>query len=147
MEIRLFREDDAEDVSKLVRRTVLEEKEFSEKVGKHLWDKFTPDYFVDRSSAGRDIYVAIENEEIVGTAGVEGKYIGAVYVLPEKQGKGIGSRLMDVLEKRAREKGEEEVELYAFSNSEKFYMDREYIVVEKQSSSEYGNTKKLVKKL
>lgn len=47
------------------------------------------------------VSVIIENEErIIGTGTMDGRYIGRVYVLPEYHGKGYGKALMETLESK-----------------------------------------------
>ena len=45
-----------------------------------------------------DIYFAVVQGEIVGTGSVRGNEICRLFILPEYQAKGYGSRLMDLLE-------------------------------------------------
>ena len=52
-----------------------------------------------REAAGREeIYFAIVQGEIVGTGSIRGNEICRLFILPEYQGKGYGSRMMDLLE-------------------------------------------------
>ena len=52
-----------------------------------------------RRAAGREeIYLAVVQGEIVGTGSVRGNEICRLFILPEYQAKGYGSRLMDLLE-------------------------------------------------
>ena len=44
------------------------------------------------------VHVLVRDGRIVGTATRDGSYIGRVYVAPEEQGQGLGTRLMDTLE-------------------------------------------------
>lgn len=44
------------------------------------------------------VYLLTDGQHLVGTASLEGGYIGRVYVLPEQQGKGYGKALMNHLE-------------------------------------------------
>ena len=45
-----------------------------------------------------DIYFAVVQGEIVGTGSIRGNEICRLFILPEYQGNGYGSRLMDLLE-------------------------------------------------
>lgn len=45
-----------------------------------------------------DIYLAVVKEKIVGTGSIRGNEIRRLFILPEYQAKGYGSRLMDLLE-------------------------------------------------
>jgi GNAT superfamily N-acetyltransferase len=47
-----------------------------------------------------NIYLLSVDEHIIGTGSVEGRYIGRVYILPEFQGRGYGSKMMNVLEEK-----------------------------------------------
>lgn len=52
-----------------------------------------------RRAAGREeIYFAVVQGEIVGTGSIRGNEICRLFILPEYQAKGYGSRLMDILE-------------------------------------------------
>lgn len=47
---------------------------------------------------GEEIYLAVVQGEIVGTGSVRGNEICRLFILPEYQAQGYGSRLMDMLE-------------------------------------------------
>lgn len=71
----------------------------------------------------RRIIVAIDEAAIVGFGQLDpdaGEVL-AVYVLPDRQGEGIGRRLLSELEKRARARGVHRLELSATLNAAGFY--------------------------
>ena len=106
MEIRRFREADAQEVSALIAKTLRTtnirdySSEFIEKEVKVL----TPEYIAWRAS-WTHFYVVCDEARIVG-CGAIGPYWGSetesslftIFVLPEAQGKGIGRQIMHTLE-------------------------------------------------
>ena len=53
---------------------------------------------IEKDISEEKTYVITHGETIAGTGTIEGNRISRVYVLPEHQGAGIGSALMDYLE-------------------------------------------------
>ena len=104
--IRRFQENDAEQVSQLIIRTLRTTniKDYSEEYIENDVKIFTPEGVIKRAS-WTHFYVASDNETIVG-CGAIGSYWGKVdesslftiFVLPEYQGKGIGRRIIETLE-------------------------------------------------
>ena len=106
MEIRRFREADAQEVSALIAKTLRTtnirdySSEFIEKEVKVL----TPEYIAWRAS-WTHFYVVCDEARIVG-CGAIGPYWGSetesslftIFVLPEAQGRGIGRQIMHTLE-------------------------------------------------
>lgn len=75
-----------------------------------LDEQYDPADLRDRyRSAGSITFVAVDGERMVGYAsGVpaeDGYTLGALYVHPDRQGAGIGSRLLECVEDAAREEG------------------------------------------
>ena len=74
----------------------------------HYYPSGAVQFFLDlhqedriREAAGREkIYLAVEQGEIVGTGSIRRNEICRLFILPEYQAKGYGSRLMDLLEDR-----------------------------------------------
>ena len=104
---RLMRPEEAVPVSQLVRRVLLEVN--AKDYGHDFIVDYANDYGPEKVNAnieeGGHLYVALEGEEIVGCGAVvpfadhPGEcIIQTLYVLPEKEGMGIGRKLMEVLE-------------------------------------------------
>jgi GNAT superfamily N-acetyltransferase len=135
MIIEKFQPSQAEAVSKLIRRGLLEinRKDYAMEVIISLVDYFTPAQLVANAQA-QDIFVALEGEQVLGTAGLanfgspeEPNYYGvAVFVLPECQGLGIGKQLMAAVEARAGELGAEKITVRAAINAQGFYLKLGY---------------------
>lgn len=148
MEIRLFKEEDAEEVSTLVRRTLLEvnSKFYQEEIIDFLYNRFTPNYFAEKSKE-RQTYVAVDDEEILGTVSINDDWAGETYIKPEHHRKGIGTKLMRHAEKVAKEKSESQIRIYSLINSEKFYEKIGYVKCEDYYIHGKGRTIKMTKKL
>lgn len=106
MIIRRFNEQDAKEVSDLIRKTIRisNTKDYPEELMDQLIDYETPENVLQRAS-WTHFYVAVDNEQIIG-CGAIGPYWGkedesslfTIFVLPEQQGKGIGRAIIETLE-------------------------------------------------
>jgi predicted N-acetyltransferase YhbS len=68
------------------------------------------------------MFVAILRQQIVGTASLDGTMARSVFVAPNVQGMGIGSRLMVEVEKAAREAGLTTLVVQSSVTAEQFYV-------------------------
>ena len=106
MDIRRIREDDAKEVSDLIRRTIRisNAKDYPEDVIDSLIDWETPDHVLERAG-WTHFYVVVDEGTIIG-CGAIGPYWGkedesslfTIFVLPEYQGKGVGRAIIETLE-------------------------------------------------
>ena len=106
MEIRRFKETDAQEVSALIAKTLRTTniRDYSEEFIEQEVNVLTPDYIAWRAS-WTHFYVVCEGESIIG-CGAIGPYWGSetesslftIFVLPEAQGRGIGRQIMHTLE-------------------------------------------------
>ena len=135
IEISLFQESQAEDVSKLIQRNLKEvnSKDYPEEFIKLLMKDFTPARMIERAKK-QFIYVARDNKKIVGTGALENQgnvdnpayYCVAMFVLPEYHGQGIGRRLLAVVEAKAIEIGAEKLILRSAIGAPGFYLKMGY---------------------
>ena len=105
--IRKFRTCDAEEVSALVIHTLRTSniKDYSAEYIENDVKMFTPEGVMQRAS-WTHFYVAVLGNKIIG-CGAIGPYWGKedesslfnIFVLPEYQGKGVGKRIVEALEK------------------------------------------------
>ncbi len=80
---------------------------------------------IRRAAEREEIYFAVVQGEIVGTGSVRGNEICRLFILPEYQAKGYGSRLMDLLEDRVLQKYQA-VHIDASFPAESMYLKRGY---------------------
>ena len=92
--------EQAAQIVEIVKYTILQvyTKYYSNEVVQFCLDYHDLETIKKEIAEGR-VYVVCQEDQIVGTGTIEGNMITRVYVLPEKQGKGAGSVLMDHLEK------------------------------------------------
>ena len=105
--VRRFQNEDAQEVSDLIIRTLRTSniKDYSAEYIENDVKMFTPSAVVQRAS-WMHFYVVLHGEKIVG-CGAIGPYWGRedesslfnIFVLPEYQGKGVGKRIMEALER------------------------------------------------
>jgi predicted GNAT family N-acyltransferase len=83
---------------------------------------------LDELDAVCDHAVAVEDGEVVGTGRLlPTATIGRMAVREDLRGRGIGAAMLDVLERRARERGFSSVELHAQVHATAFYEKAGYV--------------------
>src|SRR5215216_7742405 len=104
--IRAFEPGDAEAVSALIRRTMRESNSRDYPLDRlqPLIDYFSPEK-VRRLGQERVCLVAEIDQQLVGTAALDGAELATFFVLPEYQGQGIGIRLLGTIEEHALMQG------------------------------------------
>ena len=106
MEIRRFKDQDAQEVSLLIAKTLRTTniKDYSPEFIENEVNVLTPEYIAWRAS-WTHFYVACDGDTIIG-CGAIGPYWGSetesslftIFVLPEYQGCGIGRKIVQTLE-------------------------------------------------
>jgi GNAT superfamily N-acetyltransferase len=93
--IRLARSEDAEGISRTIISALRETnaKDYPEAVIARVEGSFSPRAVLDLLRR-RTVFVAAVEDEIVGTASLDGEVVRTVFILPEYQGRGIGRALM-----------------------------------------------------
>lgn len=129
MEIRRFKKDDAKQIITLICRNLMEVniKDYSLAEMERLVSVFTPEYIKERAKKGH-MYVACEQEKIVGTATISDYYgsltesiILSVFVLPEFHNKSVGRELIKALEKDDLAMKAKRIEVPASISAYRFY--------------------------
>lgn len=100
--IRTFEERDAEQVSNVIRDTMMKSniEDYPLSILQPLHDYFTPSK-VNSLASERYCLVAEADGKIVGTGAIEGDELKTIFILPPYQGLGIGKKLIGCLEKHA----------------------------------------------
>ncbi|MER0043748.1 GNAT family N-acetyltransferase [Pseudomonas sp. MGal98] len=79
--------------------------------------------------ASRQVFVALDGARVVGTASLAGDVVRSVFVLPERQGRGVGKALMRHVEGIARAGGMQQLRVPASLTAVPFYSTLGYAVV------------------
>lgn len=96
------------------------------------WVDVSPDEFRDAMTArGELFFVAEAAGEVVGFAAVRGEEARAVYVRPDAVRRGIGTRLLDAVEREVRSRGGGAVSCEASLNAVPFYEANGYVAGER----------------
>jgi len=80
---------------------------------------------IEEAMSSEEIYLALVQGNIIGTGSIRKNEICRLFILPEYQGKGYGSRLMDLLEARIFEKYSK-IRVDASFPGESMYLKRGY---------------------
>lgn len=106
MKIRIFLPSDSTELSKLMRETVIKSnsKDYSKKAIQCLYDAYSCEKLL-KDSKKMNIFVAFEKSKLLGTISLVGDRISRMFVLPEFQGKKIGSKLIRHVERFAKREG------------------------------------------
>lgn len=79
--------------------------------------------------ASRQVYVALDDQRVVATASLAGDVVRSVFVLPERQGHGVGKALMAHVEGVARAAGVQRLRVPASLTAVPFYTALGYAVI------------------
>ena len=74
-------------------------------------------------------YVAVVDGRVVGSVSLNGKTVRAVFVHPDYQGRGIGAKLMDVVENAAKLQSERTLGVQSSITAQEFYAKRGFKIV------------------
>ena len=134
MEIRRFQQEDANEVSDLIRKTIRisNTKDYPADLMEQLIGIETTEHVLQRAS-WTHFYVAVDNGQIIG-CGAIGPYWGkedesslfTIFVLPEYQGKGVGRAVVETLEKDEYFLRAKRIEIPASITGVPFYLKMGY---------------------
>ncbi len=148
MEIRKFNIADARRISELIRRNLLtvNSRFYPRKVVDFMVSFYTPQKVRELASERR-IFVAIEDQSIIGTASLGLDKVYNVFVDPGQHGRGIGRILMGHIESLALSQKIRMLSLDASLNAIPFYEKLGYIRGKLKSSPYCGDTCEMFKTL
>ncbi len=134
MIIRPYEKGDLSALNNLIYRTI--EISYREAYPSRAIDFFkqfhSEEEIIKRTTSGT-VLVVEQNGELIATASLDGAEIFAVFVDPDRQGAGLGKKLMELLENQARKDGVIETVLSISLPSRRFYEGLGYQVVEERS--------------
>jgi GNAT superfamily N-acetyltransferase len=135
MRIERFQASQADAVSRIIRRDLIEinSRDSSRDRIDALVAYFSPEK-IEENARSQCTFVAIENGQVVGTASLDNfgsterpdYYAVTVFVLPELHGQGIGTRLMEAVESKARQLGAKRITVRAAITAKGFYLKLGY---------------------
>ena len=130
MQYRLAKPEDINEIYEIVQDTI--KRVYPKYYLPEIVDMFCE--FHNKENIGEDIengntYVLLENNKIIGTGTIKENHITRVYVLPDFQGKGYGTYIMNQLEMEI-EKQYDKAELDASLPACKLYYKRGYRTID-----------------
>ena len=133
IEIRRAAEGDADAISRIIVRALRETnaKDYPPEVISTLVLNFAPER-VALLIANRQVYTAIVEGIVIGTASLQGSVVRTVFVDPDHQGKGMGARLMDVVESLARARSITRLSLRSSITAHGFYKKLGYVPIREE---------------
>ena len=120
--VRAARAEDAAAISKVIIAALRESNalDYPPEVIAQVVQNFAAPQILSLMSQ-RQVYVAIDDQIVVGTASLDQQVIRSVFVAPEQQGKGIGRRLMARIESVAATHDLKELRVPSSITAEGFY--------------------------
>ncbi|MDO5559231.1 MAG: GNAT family N-acetyltransferase [Oscillospiraceae bacterium] len=137
MTIRLFKNDDAQETSEIIARTLrmCNSADYPRDYIEENILSHSPQVLIRRASEGH-FYVVCDDNKIIGCGGIAGYWgsktesiILTVFVAPEYQKKGIGAKIIETLEKDEYFLRAQRVEIPASVTACEFYKKMGYIYV------------------
>ncbi len=134
--IRLFEEDDAGDVSRLIVDNLLSVNilHYGEPVVRQLARSYSPELMKQYAQNGQ-MYVAVERSMVVGVAALEQNRVRNVFVRVDHHRQGIGGMLMEYIEEVACQQGRTRLFLLADLSAANFYQRLGYVRVEEKEET------------
>ena len=132
MIIRRANLEDAARISYLIKRNTEKVKENNYSATQiRAWKKANTTVTIKRSMKNKIIFCAFENDQLIGTIGLQGNEVVGLYVSYSKRGQGIGRRLLSHLEQYAESKHIYKLVLTATPSAVRFYEANGYQSISK----------------
>lgn len=122
IEIRAAQPHDAPAISRVIidALRISNARDYSPEVIQRVESNFTAER-IGKLIETRLVLVAQQDQQVLGTASLDGQVIRTVFVDPTQQGKGIGRRLMAAIERLAQERGARELLVPSSLTAQGFY--------------------------
>ncbi len=122
IEIRAAQPHDAPAISRVIidALRISNARDYSPEVIQRVESNFTAER-IGKLIETRLVLVALQDQQVLGTASLDGQVIRTVFVDPTQQGKGIGRRLMAAIERQAQERGACELLVPSSLTAQGFY--------------------------
>lgn len=132
MVVRRFEPNDAERLSQLILENLQQVniKDYPQEIIAILAQAYTPERIIERASHYL-ILVGIVDDEVVGTASLDHDQVRNVFVEVSWHKRGIGKKLMAVIETRAKEQGLKKIFLLSSLSACRFYEKLGYKIVKR----------------
>jgi putative acetyltransferase len=132
---------DSRAISILIKKTILnlqeQDKGYSTKqIKAWIFINQTPE--VKKWFKEREVFLALDHKKIIGTISLRRNSISRFFVDSKWQGKGVGIKLLNFVEERARKYGLKKVTLDAVPSALEYYKKRGYKPKEKIISRHNG---------
>lgn len=132
MIIRNFKHSDTEEIIEIWYKVSLIAHSF---IPKETWESYK-DELRNKYLPIVETWVAEENGNLIGFISILGNYIGALFITPKEQGKGVGTKL---IEQARREKRHLNIGVYSKNiDAIKFYKKNGFIYLNKEVQPETG---------
>jgi N-acetylglutamate synthase-like GNAT family acetyltransferase len=132
--IRRFKKEDAKRCAEIINECHKSMPELKGKELKFLLEKYTPEFLYEEFPK-EYVVVYEENKEIFGLGAlINENELRWFYVDPEKQGRGIGRKILAHLESKAKKGGFKKIFLKSYYGSKTFYEKFGYKIIRKNAS-------------
>ena len=121
MPIREFRKGDEGACAEVIRKALEADKTLSKEELEWLVKHEAEGTYLKKAGCLDSVIVFEEDERIVGVIGLKKNQLKSLYILPEHQNKGIGTKLAKAIEQKARQKGIKKIWMEANPDAIKFY--------------------------
>ena len=128
MKIRKFRKKDAEQCSKMIVNIINESKNLTKQAKENIKSGSKQGVLIKKSKS-RDYFVCEKNGKIIAIGGLKKNEIIRMYISLKQQNKGIGSLILEYLEKLAKKRKIKKVFLYTHPRASKFYLKNGWKII------------------
>jgi predicted N-acetyltransferase YhbS len=134
--------DDVPAVSRVILEALRRSnaKDYSPEVISRVETSFSPSALLNLFQQ-REVFVAVHDQRIVGTASLDRRAVRTMFVTPEIQRQGVGRRLMEAVEGAARKAGIDVLAVPSSVTAEQFYAKLGYEAVR---DSFYGDERTII---
>ena len=125
MKIRKAKLLDAKKISYLIRKNIEEVKE--NQYGKKeviAWKKMNTPKEISKKMKEKDMFVITKKNKILGTITLKENLVGGFFIRANKRGQGIGSKLLNFIQRYAKKKGHKKLKLTSSPSALKYYKRR-----------------------